>query len=123
MPNDLNILNNKAAVVNLIVPRGEEWRRTIRFMSKRTGVVQNLSSVVFIGEIRTAETGGTLLGSFTFVIAVDGLSFVVYILRSTITALGFALLYYDMFYTSGSAAPIKWIKGTFQVDTSVTLVP
>lgn len=122
MPQDLDILNNKAAVVNLSVPLGEEWRRTIRFMSKRNGTIQNLSSIVFQGEIRNAEVGGTLLKSFTFIIAVDSLSFVVLISDTDIASLGFNLLYYDMFYTSGSAAPIKWMKGIFQVDTSVTLV-
>lgn len=123
MPNDLDILNNKAAVVNLLVPLGEEWRRTIRFMSKRNGTTQNLSSIIFNGEIRTAETGGTPVGTFTFVIAVDNLSFVVYVSATNIASLGFSLLYYDMFYTSGSAAPIKWMKGTFQVDPSVTVIP
>lgn len=121
MPNDLNILNNKAAVVNLKVPLGEEWRRTIRFMSRRTGVVQNLSSVAFTGEIKTAETGGTLVGEFTFEIANDSLSVVVYISGTDISSLGFNLLYFDMFYVSVSAAPVKWMKGTFQVDSSVTL--
>lgn len=122
MPNDLDILNNKAAVVNLVIPLGEEWRRTIRFMSKRKGIVQNLSSIVFSGEIRTAESGGTLVGQFTYVISVDYLSFVVFISRSNVASIGFALLYYDMFYTSVGAAPIKWMKGTFKVDSSVTLV-
>ena len=122
MPHDLDILNNKAAVVTLKVPLGEEWRRTVRFMSKRTGVVQNLSSVVFTGEIRTEKTGGTVVGTFTFVMAVDYLSFVVFISAINIKSLGFSLLYFDMFYAIDSAAPIKWLKGTFQVDSSVTLV-
>ena len=122
MAHDLDILNNKAAVANIRVPYGEEWRRFIRFRSKRTGTIQNLSTLVFMGEIRTKETGGTLVGTFTFEVAVDSLSLVVYISDTDCFTLGFGLLYYDMFYTSGSAAPIKWLKGTFQVDPSVTLV-
>lgn len=122
MPHDLSMLNNKAAVANLVVPFGEEWRKTLTFMSKRTGIVQNLSSVAFNGEIRTAATGGTLIETFTFVKAVDNLSVVAYLTDSEIAALSFDLFYYDMFYTSGAAAPIKWMKGTFQVASSVTLV-
>ena len=118
----LDILNNKAAVANLVIPFGEEWRRTIRFRSKRTGVVQDLSTLTFTGEIRTEPYGGTLLGSFTFIIAVDNLSYVVFISDSDISSIGFDLLYYDMFYTAGSAAPIKFLKGTLQVDTSVTQI-